>query len=180
MGTGPKTLADFIRIAGEVTAADFVRAHPHPFLVSSGVLGVRLPKASDEMASESTAIIDIRPGVSHAPSAMNPLAGQIHEIRKQDPNETGVVTVGRGDENDIVLADPSVSNTHGYFERADESVWVADIGSRNGTFVNQGRITVGEKVSLEDEDVVTFGRVSFQVFRPLALFMALLEFREAI
>jgi hypothetical protein len=175
MGADQLTLAELMREAGERAADDFVREHPHPFLVSSGVLGVRLPKlGSDELAPESTAIIDIRPGVAHAPSASNPLAGQVHVVAKREEGE-GVITVGRGDENDIVLVDPSVSNTHGYFERADDAVSVADIGSRNGTYVNQVRISVGDKIPLEDEDVVTFGRVSFQLFRPLALYMALRE-----
>ncbi len=171
-----KTLPSLLNIASEVAAADFVRSNPHPFLVSSGVLGVRVPKRDpDDLDVENTAIVDIRPGISHAPGAANPMAGQVYVVKKRDPRAEGVITVGRGDENDIILNDPSVSHTHGFFEREGENIWVSDIGSRNGTFVNQGRIAVGERFGLEDEDVVTFGRVSFQIFRPLALYMALQE-----
>lgn len=175
----PSTLADLLQIAGETVAADFVLAYPNPFLVSSGLLGARLSRPDQSpLAGEVTAIVDVRPDMGHSPSSSNPLAGQVHVVAKREAGADGVITVGRGDSNDIVMADPSVSHTHGYFEREGESIWVADIGSRNGTFVNQGRIAVGDKVSLEDEDVVTFGRVSFQIFRPLALYMALLEFTE--
>ena len=45
-----------------------------------------------------------------------------------------VANIGRGDYNDVVIADPSVSTMHAKLQRRD-AVWVlTDLGSTNGTF----------------------------------------------
>ncbi len=63
--------------------------------------------------------------------------------------------VGKGPRNDIVIADPAVSTSHAMIRAEGEGFIIADIGSRNGTFVN------GEKLSgprkLEHGDVIGIG-----------------------
>ena len=57
------------------------------------------------------------------------------------PIKVPVVNIGRGDYNDILIADPSVSTMHAKLQRR-ESVWVlTDLGSTNGTFVEGARLT---------------------------------------
>ena len=48
-----------------------------------------------------------------------------------------VLTVGRAPENDLVLDDQFVSAVHARLERHGTAVTVADLGSTNGTFVNE-------------------------------------------
>ena len=50
------------------------------------------------------------------------------------------VRLGSGGDNDLVLRDPFVSRRHAVFRRRDESLWLHDRGSRNGTWVNDVRI----------------------------------------
>ena len=51
------------------------------------------------------------------------------------------LTIGRGDDNDIPLADdPKLSRVHAAFERYGKGWSVNDLGSRNGTFVNGQRL----------------------------------------
>jgi len=71
------------------------------------------------------------------------------------------VTIGRGAQNDIALeGDEFVSARHVRFEPRAEGVWVQDLGSTNGTFVNGGRIE--EPHRLEPGDVVRVGETDLR------------------
>ncbi|HMF57212.1 MAG TPA: FHA domain-containing protein [Pyrinomonadaceae bacterium] len=66
------------------------------------------------------------------------------------------MTLGRGDAASIVIKDKGLSRIHASINRNEDSVWVLDEGSTNGTCVN------GEKVSargtpLSDGDEITLG-----------------------
>jgi hypothetical protein len=64
-------------------------------------------------------------------------------------------TLGRKHHNDIVLADLSVSGAHCVFEREGPAeVWVKDMGSTNGTYINGERV---QRKRLDDQDVVSLG-----------------------
>jgi hypothetical protein len=66
-----------------------------------------------------------------------------------------VTTVGRGEDVDVSLSDPTVSRLHAEIVRRGRHFYVSDLGlSANGTRVN-GR-PVGRRV-LRQGDVVTFG-----------------------
>ncbi|MCC6231597.1 MAG: FHA domain-containing protein [Verrucomicrobiales bacterium] len=57
---------------------------------------------------------------------------------------SGVCRIGRSDQNEVVISDPSVSGTHAEIE-AHEGHWVVrDAGSTNGTFVDGQRVTLAE------------------------------------
>jgi pSer/pThr/pTyr-binding forkhead associated (FHA) protein len=53
------------------------------------------------------------------------------------------ITVGSLDENDIVLKDDTVSRQHCEISLNDDQYQVKDLGSTNGTFVNQVRVKEG-------------------------------------
>ena len=75
-----------------------------------------------------------------------------------------VANLGRGDYNDLVLPDSSVSGSHAKLQRRD-GVWiVADLGSTNGTEVD-GEPVAGE-TALGPGATVKFGEVSV-LFEPL-------------
>ena len=77
--------------------------------------------------------------------------------------KTPVVNIGRGDYNDIVLPDESVSTTHAKLQRR-EGVWVlVDLDSTNGTFID-GDPLKGE-APLAPGATVRFGDVT-TVFEP--------------
>jgi hypothetical protein len=66
----------------------------------------------------------------------------------------GAIRVGRGDESEIVLVDPSVSRAHAIVEVDGAQPVVRDLGSTNGTFVNGRRVSVE---ALRDGDELLFG-----------------------
>jgi pSer/pThr/pTyr-binding forkhead associated (FHA) protein len=67
------------------------------------------------------------------------------------------MVVGRREASDLHLADPHVSRTHALIRRQSGAVWIEDLGSTGGTFVN------GEQVAgahaLRHGDVVRFGTI---------------------
>lgn len=49
--------------------------------------------------------------------------------------------VGRAAEAHLRLDDPWISSMHALLERRDREVWVVDLGSRNGTYVEDARVS---------------------------------------
>jgi len=64
-----------------------------------------------------------------------------------------LIMIGRGDNCDIQLDDPSASRVHCRLLNRDGKVFLTDAGSRWGTFVNGGRVTECE-LSIGDEFTV--------------------------
>ena len=81
-----------------------------------------------------------------------------HEGREQ-PVEDGT-TIGRED-CDVNLIDPEVSRRHATIRSADGSLAIEDLGSTNGTFVNDERIT--SVTVLRDGDSVRLGATVWTV-----------------
>jgi pSer/pThr/pTyr-binding forkhead associated (FHA) protein len=72
------------------------------------------------------------------------------------------IHVGRGAENGLRLEDDDfVSSRHARFEPRTDGLWVEDVGSTNGTYVNGARVTSARL--LHTGDVVRIGQTDFQV-----------------
>lgn len=63
-------------------------------------------------------------------------------------------TIGRSKQNDIVLLDQSVSRRHAKITRTNQGHLVSDLGSFNGTMVNEALI---QSTLLKHEDVIKVG-----------------------
>src|SRR3954447_16465942 len=75
------------------------------------------------------------------------------ERRELDPAKP--LTVGRSAECDVAIRDILLSRKHCVVEKFADQWVVADLGSKNGTFINGEQIT---RHVLEDGDVVKLGR----------------------
>jgi adenylate cyclase len=71
-------------------------------------------------------------------------------------------TIGRSDDNDIVLSGSTVSRKHARIERTKEGYLLTDLGSRNGTEVNEKPT---QSIFLKHQDQIKIGpnRLSFIV-----------------
>lgn len=65
-------------------------------------------------------------------------------------NGADVISFGRDDSNDIVFPVPTVSSFHGCFYVVDQDLAMWDFGSKNGLFVNGGRVNVNARLSSGD------------------------------
>ena len=75
--------------------------------------------------------------------------------------------VGRHQNADVVLQAAEISRKHAAFLLKDNALWVQDLGSSNGTFVNDTRIAA--ETQLQDQDIVQFASLKFSVLAPVAV-----------
>jgi pSer/pThr/pTyr-binding forkhead associated (FHA) protein/antitoxin component of MazEF toxin-antitoxin module len=102
-----------------------------------------------------------------APEPEHPVAAQepaekpsvIVDLKGKDvlriPLDKDEVILGRDKKCDIHLDDRGLSRRHAQLERRGGSIWVSDLGSSNGTYVNGEPIT--SAICLHQGDVVTIG-----------------------
>lgn len=72
--------------------------------------------------------------------------------------------VGRHQAADIVLQAAEISRKHAAFLLKEDALWVQDLGSSNGTFVNDMRID--SEALLKQGDIVQFASLKFSVLEP--------------
>ena len=78
------------------------------------------------------------------------------------------LSVGRGGDNDVVLGSKQVSRNHAVLSVLDGQLYVKDLDSSNGTFINDQRIVGNESNQLQADDTLGFASFSFQVQAPVA------------
>ncbi len=73
--------------------------------------------------------------------------------------ETNELTIGRTEENLLVIFDPSVSRKHSVIKKEGTIFKIIDRGSRNGTLLNGSAVV--EEI-LKDGDTITIGNTTFR------------------
>ena len=74
---------------------------------------------------------------------------------------TTVVTIGRGDGNELVLPGREVSRRHALIVKQSQGFSLNDLGSANGTLVNQR--PVSDPTAIGSQDTIHIGRYSLRV-----------------
>ncbi len=108
----------------------------------------------------------------NVPKAGAPL---VFELRKSTSKTNAFamgITIGRTGNNDIVLEDKSVSRFHAYFQQdpKDSSWRLVDAESKNGSWVDGVRLTVGKAEAVADQAQLRFGEVEVQFLLPGSFF----------
>lgn len=86
------------------------------------------------------------------------------ELNGQEIKIDHSMIVGRQQDCDVVLQSSAVSRKHAAFTVQDGGLWLKDLGSSNGTFVNDLRID--HDTLLKDEDIVQFANLKFLTLAP--------------
>jgi pSer/pThr/pTyr-binding forkhead associated (FHA) protein len=76
---------------------------------------------------------------------------------REYPLRGEVVAIGRAVQNDIVIASKRISREHARVRREDWRTVLEDLGSTNGTFVNNERVLTS--ITLHDQDRIQIGDV---------------------
>jgi len=131
-------------------------------IVASASKDIRTPNESMVIAPghmASPVVVASAPGgrlVVVASPTLTP--GEAHEL------DSAPFTVGRSSANDIELkGDDFASARHARFEPRGDGVWIHDLGSTNGTFVNGVKLNAPRK--LRAGDVVRVGETDLRYDR---------------
>lgn len=105
-----------------------------------------------------------KPDVTGAPEAPRsllltggPLVGTIL------PLGSAPIVIGRSPASTLVLEDEYASSRHARLQPSSEGWWIEDLGSRNGTYVDDERLS--EPRLLKAGDVVRIGQTTLELVR---------------
>jgi len=158
-----------MRVAFKSGRAGFVAASPYPFLVPQAVQRGVLQDTSD-------------PGntLLHVPDKGGDISlfqdPRVFTLKHStDPGDMLTVSLGRTLETDLSLSDHSVGLKHAIFRRVSVSGWeLEDLGSKNGTFVDDLRLIPGVPMAIESKQQLRFGRVQLHFYSSSDFFDALM------
>ncbi|KKC42318.1 FHA domain-containing protein [Acinetobacter sp. V2] len=86
------------------------------------------------------------------------------EITGQEISVDRDMLVGRHQDADVLLQAAEISRRHAALLLKDQLLWVQDLNSSNGTFINDIRIE--QEKQLHDGDIVQFASFKFSVLSP--------------
>jgi pSer/pThr/pTyr-binding forkhead associated (FHA) protein len=127
-------------------------------IVRSVAKDLRLPQESFVLAPQQAAAAGL--GRAHA-GRLVVLSSPALEAHTERDLDSSPVTSGRAPENDLALdADEFASVEHARIEPRRDGVWLEDLGSTNGTFVNGVKLTQPRKLS--PGDVIRVGETDLR------------------
>jgi hypothetical protein len=134
-------------------------------IVRSAARDLRLPQESMILAPQQAAAAGLIPQPSvRELGRLVVVAGPTFQDGEVFTLDSHPLTIGRAVNNDISMPDDEyASGRHARFEPRRDGIWIEDIGSTNGTFVNGIRLTRERK--LTPGDVVRVGETDLR-FEP--------------
>ena len=129
-------------------------------IVRTASRDLRLPQESFILAPAGPAGVQA--------SRAGPHTGRLVVVKSADLDEgqdfqldSVQITIGRGRQNDIAIStDEYASARHARFEPRQDGVWVQDLGSTNGTFLNGARLEHPHR--LTQGDIVRIGETDLR------------------
>jgi pSer/pThr/pTyr-binding forkhead associated (FHA) protein len=128
-------------------------------IVRTASRDLRLPQESFILAPSSQGVV--QPG-------RRVVTGRLVVVKSSDLDEgqnfeldSSQLTIGRGGQNDIAIrSDEYASARHARFEPRQDGVWVQDLGSTNGTYLNGARLEHPRR--LAEGDVIRVGETDLR------------------
>lgn len=117
--------------------------------IMEGFTGPQTPIAADqtEIPAGSAALIVVK-------------GPQVGDIFVLNPTSN---TIGRNDDNELMLDDVTVSRNHATIEKVENSWILRDLNSLNGTYVNRNRI---DQTELTGGEELQIGKYRFAFLLP--------------
>lgn len=88
------------------------------------------------------------------------------EFTGQEINVQRDMLVGRHQDAEILLQSTDISRKHAALLFRDDHIWVKDLNSTNGTFVNGERVEQEQEIELHDGDMLQFASFMFMILAP--------------
>ena len=126
------------------------------FAVADGMGGARAGEVASRMAVEELAAMDLRSGVRprlEVVAALGYEPGTAFEIHES-------ATLGRSPTADVRIDDPYASSAHARIFPRGQFMYIEDMGSTNGTYVNGRQLRRPER--LKDSDTIRIGDTEYR------------------
>jgi two-component system, cell cycle response regulator len=121
----------------------------------------RAPREADEHQTRITERRDV-PRVASSEDCLVIIFSTVPtDVGRRHVLKFPLTTIGRGHDNDIALQNDAVSRQHAKIERRGTDIMVVDLGSTNGTFVNDDPKPLN-RVRLEPGDLLRIGDTVFK------------------
>jgi pSer/pThr/pTyr-binding forkhead associated (FHA) protein len=146
-------LDEFIRELRRDGDATFRENHGTPVLVVTRAAG----EVKNAKSAETTVMADTTGWRIQQVSLLN----RVFRVSRGAFEKAGPIMLGRSDACDIEIPDDSVSKRHCRFEEKDGVVMVTDLGSTNGTSINDVTLDANTPAPLTGGDTLTTGNFSF-------------------
>jgi len=132
-------------------------------IVRSASRDLRLPQESMILSPQQASMLLAQP-LARELGRLVVLRSEVLAAGDAYAIDSTALSVGRGDDNDLAIAgDDYVSARHARFEPRRDGVYLQDVGSTNGTFVNGIRLTSPRR--LAPGDVVKIGETEMRFER---------------
>ena len=151
---------------------EFLAAAPHAVLVR-----FRSEEHRDAEEGATTLTLEdetIDETMPHSREQMTDVELEVYPlVKKVGASFQDRITIGRTPNNDIVIADHSVSRLHAYVRLVNDGWVVADGGSKNGSWLRGEPLEARREKPLPSRAVLRLGDVDLTFYQPSDLFVAL-------
>jgi FHA domain len=120
-------------------------------IVRTASRDLRIPQESFILAPQEAAAVGLRPQPQLQMGRLVVLKSDAIDENTEFVLDSTGVSIGRGNPNDVRLdADEYASAQHARVEPRRDGVWIEDVGSTNGTYVNGVRLSRPRKLAIGD------------------------------
>ena len=122
------------------------------------------PEVSEEPIAEEPEALeeenDVIEGTDEEPESIRLVLSGKNNPDLIMSNITDFATAGRRSTNDIIISDSAVSGEHCKFTLVDGSIYIEDLNSTNGTFLNGEQV---EKAEVKSGDIIILGQKQYRI-----------------
>ena len=120
-------------------------------IVRTASRDLRLPQESFVLAPQEAAAVGLRPEPQLNMGLLVVLQSTAIDENTEFVLDSAGISIGRGGPNEVRLdGDDFASAQHARVEPRRDGVWIEDVGSTNGTFVNGVRLSRARKLAAGD------------------------------
>jgi len=144
-------MKEFIDLSKKATITEFISKYDCPFLL-------QLTSDEGQINKMNRTIISKIEDLSISKEVSN-----IYPLIKSNRNKyKGIILIGRGQDQDIIIDNPKISKAHSYFKISKEKNILRDTGSSNGTFLNKNRLEPLKDYEVKPNDIISIANISFR------------------
>jgi hypothetical protein len=155
---------EILTFARQLSRTEFIAKCPHPMLLSSNAASAETPAMGNKVDWTQYTMAGMDAAKLMKAAMEVPSVLELKKIQKLFGN---MITIGRALNNDVVIADSSISKFHAYFQglESPDTIKLADAGSTNGTWAEDEKLVPrAEPVPVKLGARVRFGNLLFNVY----------------